>query len=209
MLGQTEYHNVSGTRCATDFVELPSILMEHFCSSTPILSSFAKHHSTGKALPNELIQRHQASMHLLKGVEQNSQITMALLDQVYHSAAPVDQAGWSSTAAWYDVAEKCGMPGLRGTGTSWQGRFTHLFGYGASYYSYLFDRAVASRVWAQIFDGGNELSREAGERYQKEVLQWGGSKEPWECVAGLLDNEAIRDGGSRAMAEVGRWGIDN
>ena len=29
MIGRTELHNLSGTRCATDFVEIPSVLMDH------------------------------------------------------------------------------------------------------------------------------------------------------------------------------------
>src|SRR5260370_27634680 len=35
---------------------------------------------------------------------------------------------------------------------SWQTHFNHLYGYGATYYSYLFDQAIASRVWSQLFE---------------------------------------------------------
>jgi intermediate peptidase len=135
---------------------------------------------------------------------------LAALDQVYHSSAPSDPK-WNSTDCYYDVFERFApkgtAKGLRESGTNWHVQFTHLVGYGASYYAYLFDRAIASQVWKQIFEKSGGLDREAGERYRKEVLVYGGGKDPWECLAALLENDKLARGGAEAMAEVGKWGI--
>ena len=93
-------------------------------------------------------------------------------------------------------------------GTSFQTQFGHLFGYGATYYSYLFDRAIASRVWKDVFSS-SPLSRETGERYKQEVLRYGGGKDPWEMVSALLKAPELASGDAEAMATVGRWKIED
>ncbi|QRW27191.1 metallopeptidase MepB [Rhizoctonia solani] len=203
MIGRTDYHNVSGTRCATDFVELPSILMEYFAASSPVLATYARHYSTGLPLDFSNLQAQIRAQSPVPALETHSQILMAALDQVYHS----NQSNSLSTTAELVKLQK-ELGGIQiAPNTAWQTQFGHLFGYGASYYSYLFDRAIASQVWKKVF-ARDPLNREMGERYKREVLRHGGSKDPWHMLAALFDEPELADGGAKAMKRVGEWGIE-
>merc|ERR1711939_1032198 len=214
ILGRTPMQCISGTRCATDFAELPSVLMEYFATDPAVLKMFARHWETGAVIPDERITAladERLKQATKTGAWNNeSQILMAILDQAYHSDGPVDalQIGYyNSTAVYHDIWNKYGsVPEPKET--AWQGFFGHLYGYGATYYSYLFDRAIAGRVWSVVFgDGERSLDREMGERYKEEVLRWGGARDGWKCVAGVLGDAKLADGGTEAMKEVGRWGV--
>lgn len=200
MIGRTEYQNVSGTRCATDFVELPSILMEHFLNSPTVLSLF----DIDGNIPIRQSGNHHEDP--CRSIDTHTQILLAALDQIYHSSAALS-SDFDSTAVLAKLYENRGLiPYV--PGTSWQTQFGHLFGYGATYYSYLFDRAIASRVWRKLF-AHDPLSRGTGERYKNEILKFGGGKDPWKMVSALLDTPEMANGDAEAMAEVGRWKIED
>ena len=204
MLGRTDYHNVSGTRCSTDFVELPSILMEKFLVSPSMLSLFPS--SPDFTIPTHAqLLRHLRDANAFPAIEAHTQILMAMLDQVYHSDLPSDPA-FSSTTELYKLQDSIGLfPSV--PGTAWQTQFTHLYGYGATYYTYLFCRAIASKVWNTLFDA-DPLNRETGEKFKREVLQYGGGKDPWEMLAALLEMPELAAGDKTAMELVGRWGVE-
>lgn len=203
MLGRTEYHNVSGTRCATDFVELPSILMESFVSSPEVLPLFARHYLTDAPLPLEHFKSHLRLGKILTNLETSGQIMMAKLDQALHSPLACDSNGIDSTQIYHDVqAEMGAIPPV--PGTAWQTQFGHLYGYGATYYSYLFDRAIATKVWSTLFER-DPLTREGGEKFRNEVLRWGGGKDPWEMVANIVGDDSLAKGDREAMGKVGSW----
>ncbi|KAI8098999.1 uncharacterized protein BX664DRAFT_288849 [Halteromyces radiatus] len=204
MLGRTDFHNVSGTRCATDFVELPSILMERFVSHPKVLPLFA--HNDDSISP-EAVNGYLQQRQRFSGIEINNQVLMSMVDQQYHSTSASSKV--STVETWHQLQDDVGLfPSV--PGTMWPVQFGHLFGYGAGYYSYLFDRTLAQRVWDRCF-ATDPLDREKGLAFRDQVLKWGGARDPWQCVAGVLgdeDGERIVHGDEEAMRTVGDWGID-
>lgn len=181
MLARTPYQHVTGTRCATDLAEVPSILMEHFSSDPRVVLQFAKHYQTGAPIPHSLIEKWNASKQLYSASEIQLQVFYAALDQVYHGEHPLKK---STTEILADVQNQYyGIPHV--PNTAWQLRFGHLVGYGAKYYAYIMSRAVASCIW-QVYFKDNPFSSSAGERYRRGVLAHGGSRPPRELIQDFL-----------------------
>ncbi|OGM45182.1 intermediate peptidase [Aspergillus bombycis] len=208
ILGQTRLQSISGTRCATDFAELPSVLMERFATEPAVLSMYARHWQTDQPLSESMMLSMEkdrlAHGSIYGAVENEAQILMALVDQAYHSI-PADKAGQiDSTAIYHQVSSAHSTlpdPTDSRPPTSWQGFFGHLYGYGATYYSYIFDRAIANKLWEDVFQAGKAaVDREAGERYKNEVRPLGRAN-------AANANGRLAEGGDEAMREVGRWGL--
>ena len=234
VLGRTAMQNVSGTRCATDFAELPSVLMEHFATDRDVLALFARHWQTDEPLPYEAVQASLTLDRLFEGGEIEGQLILAMVDQRYHSSMAA-HADFDSSAVYHDL-QKLYATIHEPAQSTWQGMFAHLFGYGATYYAYLFDRAIAGKIWRDVFQrranhhspgtllhddngsgsggggggvGGNggPLDPEAGHRFRQEVLRWGGSRDGWTCIAAVLGDDSLALGDESAMAKVGQWGV--
>ena len=107
MLGRARYQNVTGTRCSTDFAEVPSTLMElffqdhrvlqHCCSATTPSSLLLPggspstpggHHRDNKPLqlPPDLMSTLQLNRHLFVAYDTQIQIANAVADQRFHTS---------------------------------------------------------------------------------------------------------------------------
>ncbi|KAL1461836.1 hypothetical protein WDU94_013704 [Cyamophila willieti] len=182
MLARTDYQHVTGTRCATDFAEVPSVLMEFFASDPRVIQSFAKHYISGEPMSDEMLQRFCLSKKLFQASEMQSQVFYSALDLEYHT---------SDVTNTFQQLKECqnkyyGISYIEET--AWQHRFSHLVGYGAKYYSYLLSRAVASWIWQSYFEK-DPFSRDSGDAYRLNCLSHGGGKPSNKLVSDFLQKE--------------------
>lgn len=196
MLGRTRYQHVTGTRCPTDFAEVPSILMEYFANDYRVLSKFAKHWQTGEPLSYEMMNGLCSAKKMFSASEMQLQVFYSILDQVYHGKHPLE-------ADTMELLSKIQNKyyGLEHVpGTAWHLRFGHFVGYGAKYYAYLMSRAVASRIWHTTFKE-DPFSREMGEKYRETMLAHGGGVHPCELVKNMLNEIPDADMMVKALIE--------
>ncbi|KAL4220418.1 hypothetical protein ACF0H5_020821 [Mactra antiquata] len=189
MLGRTQYQHVSGTRCPLDMAEIPALLMEYFMADPRVVKMYAKDYVTGADLPDNQLMNFCRSRRLFLYSELQQQVVQGITDQIFHGPDffPINK---TSTQVAEEIQNQYGIPYVENT--AWQLRFSHLVGYGASYYSYLMSRAVASRIWNQLFMK-DPFCRESGEKYRRLFLAHGGERPPKELIENLLGEEPTID----------------
>jgi peptidyl-dipeptidase Dcp len=153
MLANTKYESLSGTNVYWDFVELPSQVMENWCSEKECLDMFARHYETGELIPETYIQRIKESASFQEGYKTVRQVGFALLDMAWHGTKEhITEEVRAFERKVFDVLRL--MPEIEEGSMSTS--FAHIFqgGYSAAYYSY---------KWAEVLDADAfELFKEKG-----------------------------------------------
>ncbi|MEO0463839.1 MAG: M3 family metallopeptidase [Pseudomonadota bacterium] len=161
LLSDVTYPTLAGTSVATDFVEFPAQLYEHWLLTPEVLSRFAKHHETGEPMPQELVDRLIAARNFNQGFATVEFLASAFVDLDFHE---LDEIPEDFDVAAFEKAslERIGMPSemvMRHRPP----HFGHIFagGYSAGYYAYL---------WSEILDAdGFDAFKEKGDVFDKET----------------------------------------
>lgn len=173
MLAEGRYKSLTGTNVVRDFVELPSQLMENWALEPEWLQTFARHWQTGEVIPQEYIDRIVAARNFLAGYAQVRQLQFGLTDMAWHSVtgAPAEDPIAFEQETLRPTAVLPQVPGI-----VFSPSFNHIFsgGYAAGYYSYKWAEALEADAFA-FFKEKGIFSREAAERFRRELLSKGGS----------------------------------
>jgi len=177
LLSAVTYPQISGTNVATDFVELPSQLYEHWLEQPEVLRRFARHYQTGAPMPEDLLQRLIAARNFNQGFATVEYLASAFVDLDFHSlsSASIDSKKFEA-----GTLSRIGMPGeiiMRHRPP----HFAHVFsggGYAAGYYSYMWSEVLDADAFEAFEEAGDIFDPATAKRLQEIIYAAGGSRDP-------------------------------
>lgn len=148
VLSNTTYQHLSGTRVATDIVEIPAMLLTKFFWDPRTMYLFSRHVDSGDRVPVELARDVVNAERAFLGFDRVVTATHALLDLRLHRETyePRSASRLLSDIQRYYLCD-IGQPERVG----WHTQFTHLVSYPAGYYTYLLGEAYATLLWKEYF----------------------------------------------------------
>jgi len=186
-LSRVNVRSLAGTRVAQDFVELPSQIMENWCSERDALNLFAAHYETHAPLPEALLERLHRVRTFRAASMQMRQLGFAAVDLALH--IDYDEArdgdvmdygnrilqGYAASALPKDYGMLAGFLHL----------FSHPVGYAAGYYSY---------KWAEVLDADafGRFKREGifneavGRAFRDAILAQGDARDPMDLFVAFM-----------------------
>jgi peptidyl-dipeptidase Dcp len=168
---------MAGTSVAHDFVELPSQIMENWAGDPEVLKIYARHWKTDEPMPQELIDKLQASKHFNQGFVVTEFMSAALLDMAYHSITsdtPIEADKFET-----ETLQKLGLiPEI--TVRYRSPYFGHIFngGYSAGYYAYTWAEVLDADAFAAFKETGDLFHPEKAKAFYDNILTKGGSDDP-------------------------------
>src|SRR6185369_12150637 len=181
LLSNVTYPSVAGTAVASDFVELPSQLYEHWLEVPEILEVYARHSRSGEPMPKALLDRLLATRTYGQGFLTTEYAACALVDLDLHTLPHADKLDVGTFER--ETLAKLQMPAeivMRHR----LPHFQHLFsggGYAAGYYSYMWSEVLDADAFEAFEETGNAFDPGMAKRLHDYVYSAGNLRDPAEA----------------------------
>jgi peptidyl-dipeptidase Dcp len=187
MLSNTTYPRLSGTEVPRDFVELPSQIMENWAAEPKVMKTFARHYETGEVIPQELIDKLEASKYFNQGFATVEYMSACFLDMDWHTLT--DTALQDPMAFETASMERIGLiPEIVVRYRS--PYFAHIFagGYSSGYYSYIWAEVLDADAFAYFREKGI-FDEATASSFRENVLSRGGTDDPMKLYVNFRGKE--------------------
>lgn len=179
LLSEVTIRSMAGTRVVSDFVELPSMIMENWTWERDALDRFARHHESGAPIPEDVKDRMLRARTYRAANALMRQLGFSTVDLLLHTTYDPAKDGEVMAFARDTFAKF--SPSALPADYAMLAAFGHLFGsaygYAAGYYSYQWSEVLEADAFGRFKKEGI-LSRAAGDAFRKEILSRGDTDDP-------------------------------
>lgn len=174
MLSRVRYRSLGAT--PTDFVELPSQIMENWAFETEVLQRYARHWQSGEVIPSALVDKIHRAKKFNQGFKTVEYLAASLLDLEWHTLPVIAEADPSAleriALARMGVPPQI-VPRYRTT------YFQHIFagGYSSGYYSYIWADVLVADAY-KLFEEKGIFDPATARSFRENILEKGYSEEP-------------------------------
>lgn len=183
LLGATEIASLSGCNVKTDFVEMPSQMLENWLTDPEILKLVSKHYQTGQPLPTATITALATLKQFDSGDFICRQLCFARMSLAYFKAGQ----NKATQAIMFDILAHTRPYVAPYANDHMVEGWGHIAsaGYAAKYYGYMWSDVFAKDLFEKIKAGGL-LNPTMGNEYIEKVIGKGGAQDPNELIEDFL-----------------------
>ncbi len=185
MLGRSDIASQGPFAVKGDFTEAPSQFLENWVWQYESLKLFAKHYKTGALLPESLFNKMKQT--------QLVDVAVFYIRQVYYGMLDFTYEDKYDSIRGKDIVQVSKQLGLMrqvpfAEGSHFITSFTHLNGYAANYYGYLWSKVFAEDMFS-VFKKNGVMDTKTGIRYRKAVLEKASTMEEMDMLRDFLGRE--------------------
>lgn len=191
--GHQQWSLLSGIATEHDFVEAPSQMLEEWIWDADSLATFARD-DQGQPISKALVQKMNNARNFGRGLWVRNQMFYAALSLNYYT---VDSSQLNLLDNMIELQNRY-SPFKYVKGTYFYSSFGHLYGYGASYYTYMWSLVIALDMFAEFEKHGLRDTKLAM-RYRREILEPGGTQDAKVLLRNFLGRDYNTDAFKRVL----------
>ena len=176
LFSNVDYAFIGTQSVYTDFIELPSQIMENWSMEKDWLNKWAKHYESGEKIPDTLLDKIIAGKNYFSGIAQYSWLGRDKLDMDWHLLKEFPAQGVKAFELPI-IKEYTFLPIIEEACISTN--FGHIFagGYAAGYYSYHWANVLDADAFV-LFKKNGIFDQATATSFRKNILEKGASEPP-------------------------------